>query len=282
MAVRGCLPLGAGNIFIAGMSMARIGLALWRKASPPPWAGPGALPSVAQVSKSARRGLSRRPQVWKPATQQTWKSALRWRGALHGRTISTTPTPILRSRAETRCHWIIPNVPRNPRLITPNPVIVRLRLPEWFFTHAHDLLGPTRTELFPRFQKVAQQVVRRRPDDGMNVIGHHHPLVEQIPALVKMPHRVRHETGDVRSPQMARASTTVQIPFYAAAKITRDILFGIGDGLSSSGKVIQSAQPFGLFALKFQQHLLGQGVGQTKRDEVRSPFALHVREVTSV
>src|ERR1035441_5915329 len=70
---------------------------------------------------------------------------------------------------------------------------------------------------------------------------------------------------------MTSARATVKIAFNLAAKVARNVFFGIHE----------PTQAFGLFALKIQQHFLGQRIGQAKRDKVGSPFALDVRQVTT-
>ena len=155
-------------------------------------------PAVSPMSQSAERGRIERvglaggARVWEPAIQQTRRSAL-----LGGP--SAAPAPIFRPDAETCGHGIVPDVAGNARLlvIIPDPVVIGFGLPEGFFTHTQDFLGAARGELLPRFQYVAQQVVWHGPDDSVCVVGHNDPFVQQIPALVKVPHRVSDEVRDV-------------------------------------------------------------------------------------
>ena len=137
--------------------------------------------------------MSRGWQVWKPATQQTGKSALQ------RNTPGAAPLPIFRTSAKAGCDGIVSDVAGNPRIlvIIPNPVIVRFRLPKRFLAHAQNSLGAARCELFPRFQNITQHLVRHRPDEGMTVIWHHNPIVQQIPGPVKVSQCVRDEIGNV-------------------------------------------------------------------------------------
>ena len=238
-------------------------------------------PAVSPISKSAGLSMSRDLRVWKPTTQQTWKSAPRWKMALRRRTPSAAPTPVLRSGAEAGSHGIVPDVAGNSRLliIIPNPVIVGFRLPERFFAHAQNLLGAARGELFPRFQNVAQQMVRHRPDDSVGVVGHYNPFMQQISALMKVSHRVSNKISDVGPAQVTSASALIKIAFHLAAKVARDFFFRIVNGFASLCDIVQSPQTFRLFVFKFQQHLLGQRVSQTKHNKIGSSFALHMRQV---
>ena len=238
-------------------------------------------PAVSPISKSAGLSMSRDLWAWKPATQQTWKSAPRWKTALRRRTPSAAPTPVLRSSAEAGYHWIIPDIAGNSRLliIIPNPVIVGFRLPEWFFTHAQNLLGAARGELFPRFQNVAQQVVRHRPDDGVGVVGHDNPFMQQIPAFMEVSHRVSDQISDVSPAQVTSPRALIKIAFHLTAKVACNFFFGIVNGFASLCEIVQSPQTFRLFVFKFQQHLLGQGVRQTKCNKIGSSLVLHMRQV---
>src|SRR6266480_1923854 len=173
-------------------------------------------PAVSPISKSAARVMPRGSRVWKPATRQTGKSALQ------RSTPGAAPAPIFRTGAKAGCDGIVSEVTGNPRLLVfiPNPVIVRFRLPERFFAHTQKFLGPARGELFPRFQNIAQHLIRHRPHDGMTVIWHHNPIVQQIPAPVKVSQRVRDEIGNVGPTQVTGAHASVKIAFYHAAKVT--------------------------------------------------------------
>src|SRR5258705_7488147 len=94
-------------------------------------------PAVSPTSKSAGRAKCSGPQVWKPATQQTWKSAL------PGSAPGAAPAPFFRAGAETSGHGIVSDVTRNPCLflVAPDPVVVGLRLPERLLAQAHKFLG---------------------------------------------------------------------------------------------------------------------------------------------
>jgi hypothetical protein len=224
-------------------------------------------PAVSPISKSAGLSMSCDLRIWKPALRRSAPS--------------TAPTPVFRSDAEAGCHGIVPDVAGNSHLliIIPNPMIVGFRLPERFFAHAQNLLGAARGKLFPRFQNVAQQVIRHRPDDSVGVVGHYNPFMQQIPALMKVSHRVSDKISDVGPAQVTSARALIKIAFHLAAKVARDFFFGIVNGFASLCEIVQSPQAFCLFVFKFQQHLLGQRVSQAKRNKIGSPFALHMRQV---
>jgi hypothetical protein len=238
-------------------------------------------PAVSPISKSAGLAMSYDLRVWKPATQQTWKSAPHWEPPLRRRSPSAAPAPVFRSGAEAGGHGIIPDVAGNsrPLVIIPDPMIVGFRLPERFFAHAQNLLGAARGELFPRFQNIAQQVVRHRPDDSVGVVGHDNPFMQQIPAFMKVSHRVSNQISDVSPAQVTSPGALIKVAFHFAAKVARDFFFGIVNSFASFYEIIQSPQAFRLFVFKFKQNLPGQRVGQAKCNEIGSSFALHMRQI---
>jgi hypothetical protein len=213
-------------------------------------------PAVSPISKSAWGARSCGLRVWKPAIQQTWKSTRR-RSAP-----GAAPAPFLRAAAESGRHRIVSDVAGNPRFLVraPNPVMVGFRLPERFFAHAHNFLGAARGKLVPRFQNVAQQ----------------------IPAVVKMPHRVGDDLGNIRSAQMTSTRTAIQVALNFSAKVARDFFFGVVNGFTSLRKIVQATHSFRFFPLELQPDFLGQRVGQSKRDKVGSAFALYMRKVAPV
>jgi hypothetical protein len=238
-------------------------------------------PAVSPISKSAGLSVSGDLWVWKSTIQQAWKSEPHWKPALQRSTPCAAPTPVFRSYAEASCHGIVPDIAENSRLliIIPNPVIVGFRLPERLFAHAQNLLGAARGELFPGFQNVAQQVVRHWPDDSVGVVRHYNPFMQQIPALMKVSHRVSHKISDVGPAQVTSAHALIKIAFHLAAKVARDFFFGIVYDFTSFCESVQSPQAFCFFKFKFQQHLPGQRVSQTKRNKIGRPFALHMRQI---
>src|SRR5437867_6622903 len=113
------------------------------------------------------------------------------------------------------------------------------------------------------------------------MIGHHDPLVQHVPAFVKMPQCVGNKIGNLRPSQMTSARAPVKIAFNLAAKIARDFFLGIVDGLAAAFKMLESTQPFSLFPFEVQQYFSRQRIGQTKRHEVGRALAFHMREVAA-
>src|SRR6266480_7650338 len=68
-------------------------------------------PAVSPISKSAARVMSRGWQVWKPATQQTGKSALQ------RSTPGAAPAPMFGTSAKAGCDGIVPDVAGDPRIL---------------------------------------------------------------------------------------------------------------------------------------------------------------------
>src|SRR2546427_5925834 len=80
---------------------------------------------------------------------------------------------------------------------------------------------------------------------------------------------------------MASTRSLIKVALDLATKITRDILFGVADVLTSLCQIPQSTKPFALFAFKLQQYFLGQRIRQTKRHEVGGAFPLDVWQIAA-
>ena len=129
-------------------------------------------PEVAQVSEPAVSPTSKpaeaanaghveifgRSQVWKPALQQTRRSALQIAMPC------AAPAPVFRPGAQAGLHRIIPDISCDATvlLFISNPMVVRFPLPKRFLPEAKNLFGLSRRILFPGFKHVRKQVIRHR------------------------------------------------------------------------------------------------------------------------
>src|SRR5438552_3627636 len=115
-----------------------------------------------------------------------WKSALRPRF-----TPRAAPAPIFRPGTQPSGDRIISNVPCNSGalIIIPHPMIKRFGLPETSFRQPENPLGPQRGELLPTLDEFTHNIVRHRPEQNVDMIGHHNPFPQDIALLVEKIHR---------------------------------------------------------------------------------------------
>ena len=57
----------------------------------------------------------------------------------------------------------------------------------------------------------------------MHVIGHHHPVPQQVAALVEVTHRAGDEVGDIGPAQVAGSNAAVEVAFQLPAKIASEL-----------------------------------------------------------
>jgi len=102
---------------------------------------------------------------------------------------SAAPMPIFRAGAEFGGDGIVRDVMGNsrPLLVVSNPVIVGFGLPERRVTQTEQFFGATGGKLFPGPENVAQQLIGRWPDHGMDMIGHDDPFPQQIAVWMEVP-----------------------------------------------------------------------------------------------
>ena len=74
-------------------------------------------------------------------------------------------------------------------------------------------------------QDVTQRVSRQRPDDYMDMIGHHHPCAQLVALLVEMSQRIGDEIGDVWFAQPTRAVSGIQQRLDLVAIPREQLLF---------------------------------------------------------
>ncbi len=231
--------------------------------------------AVSQVSKPADRGMFEAP----PHDRRS--------AGLETRATSTspraTPTPFFGSLAQTSRHWVSANVRPDSAflLVAPNPVVKRLGLPKRLLTQTQKLLRSPRAELLPRLHDVANQEIGHWPEDHMRVIGHHHPVIKHVTLLVEKSHRPGDQFGNLRSPQVAGTRAPIEVAFNLSSQIAGNFYFGFSYFFASRLRRLNAAQALGPFLFKPQQDLLGQRIGQPNGDEVGSPFAFDVRQITA-
>src|ERR1035437_4277436 len=142
------------------------------------------------------------------------------------------PAPVFRLRAQPRVHRIVPDILRNPPslLVVAHPVVKRLRLPESPLRQSQHSLRPQRSELLPTIHDLPHQMIWHRPHQNMYVVGHHHPLAEEIALFVEKPERSSHQVRDVRSAQVARARALVEVSLHLSAEVPLNDLLWVRCG----------------------------------------------------
>ena len=111
-------------------------------------------------------------------------------------------------------------------LIIANPVIERLWLPKRFAGAAENLVRFAGRVSLPTLHNLAQRVVWHRPENGVDVIGHHDPSVEAIALAIEEAQCSRGEIADFRPSEPAFAFALVQIRLQLAEVIPRFIVVG--------------------------------------------------------
>ena len=86
----------------------------------------------------------------------------------------------------------------------------------------------------------------------MNMVGHHHPVIQQILFAMKVPQRPGYHVRDLRSAQMAGTDILIEIPFQLSAEIAMNFF-----GLIRICICGQAPKGLGAFAFKPEQHFLG-------------------------
>ena len=155
-------------------------------------------------------------------------------------------------------------------------MVVRFTLPEGVTRFSQNQIRLARGVAFPTFQNLAQGEVRHWPEDQVDVVGHHDPVVQQIVVTMKVTERLGDHIGDVWPAQMTCTSTLIEMAFNLAAVFTVDFAERFRGCRS-----FQSPYGFGVFPLEAQQHLFRQRVGKSKRDEIRCSLPFDMRQVTA-
>ena len=86
----------------------------------------------------------------------------------------------------------------------------------------------------------------------MNVVGHHHPIIQQILLAVKMLNRPGNHVRDFGPPQMTFADALIEVPLHLAAQFAMDF-FGLPGGCVGR----ESAQSPGMFTLEARSTAFG-------------------------
>ncbi len=110
----------------------------------------------------------------------------------------------------------------------------------------------------------------------MNVIRHHHPVVEQITLATKMSECGSNHVRNCGSAEMTFAGAFVQIPLNLAPEFAVDLLCLLGRGFGR-----KLAQRLGVFLFEAKQHFFRQRIHEPEGDEVRRAFAFDVRQITA-
>ena len=245
-------------------------------------------PAVSQVSKPAcqARALRRRrfdypapihaQPVGKPAIPQAGKPALR---GLR-RVIGTAPTPVFGPGTQTGVHGIVPDISGNARLFLfrADPMIKVFSLPKRAFSQTNDLHGLSRAKLFPRLDYVPEQMAGHGPYDGMHMVWHDHPFLQQITLLMKMPQDISKHACNLFSPQMAYAHSPVKAVLQFSLKVARNFSSRINHAAFFS----QLSFRTDLFLFKLQQHFPGQGIRQSEGDKISSAFSFYMRQIAAI
>jgi len=110
----------------------------------------------------------------------------------------------------------------------------------------------------------------------MNVIWHHHPLIQQVLFSIVIEQCFCGNVCNSRPTEQAFAVSLIQITFNLSMQVTIDFF-----GRFTICICGQLAQCLGVFALKTQQDFSRQGIGKSKRDEIGSAFTFDVRQITA-
>ncbi len=87
----------------------------------------------------------------------------------------------------------------------------------------------------------------------MDVVGHYNPIMQNIPAFVKVSHGRDNEISYIWPPQMTAACTTVQMTLKRTIKIARNSFFRIINFFSARREAFEAPQALRFFSLQFQQ-----------------------------
>jgi len=195
-----------------------------------------------------------------------------------GAGMCAAPRPIFRARAEPCLDRIVHDICAEPHalFIVPNPVIVRLTLPEGFSQSRELLVRFVRGVGFPTVQDVAKDVLGPRPDYSMNMIGHDHPGMKVVAFTQEKVHRAGHKSGDFRLPQPACAATRIEVGFDLLGIPEKELLLLVpGERTFGRAGLLDDnfALPFELF-----DNLMREGISETKGDEISRAFAFKMRK----
>jgi hypothetical protein len=101
-----------------------------------------------------------------------------------------------------------------------NPVIVGFTLPEWLTSASEENVRLTRGETLPTPQYIPKQLIGHGPEDGVNMVGHDNPGIQEIPLIDKMANGAGDNVSDIGSAQPARPCALVEVPLDPTMVIT--------------------------------------------------------------
>src|SRR6185369_16238363 len=135
-------------------------------------------------------------------------------------------------------------------------------------------------EPFPAFDDFIQEMRAQRPDNDMDVIGHHHPRPKIIPLAVKKSERACHQLSDARllEPALPIARVEIRLDFLRVEPEQTPLSFR---GSILLGLLCCREQRLA-FRLILPQQFLRQSALQSERDEVRAALGANVREVSAI
>src|SRR6266516_1150575 len=203
-----------------------------------------------------------------------------WKPALYSCPIRTAPLPLFRFRAQASADRVVDRVGHATRMVVviPYQMVIRFALPELTRTAQH-FVGFLRGERFPTVQHAAQRFRRARPDDDMHVIGHDNPRSQFVTLAVKKLQRISHELSDFRLPKETVAVAGVEVSVDAGRIPTEQFLLLLpGERTFGGERVLEDLFAFLLEAAK---HLARKRARETESDEIRTAFALQVRQMVA-
>ena len=207
-----------------------------------------------------------------------WKSALP-----PSFTPRAAPAPIFRPGAQPRGDRIVSNVPCNSGalVIISHPMIKRFGLPETSCRQPEIPLCPQRGELLPTLHEFAHNIFRHRPEQNVDMIGHHNPFPQDITLLVEKPHRAGNKPANFGPAQMARSRSRIEVAFYLSEEFTVDGCLVVGRSAAQALGIVKGSKPLPSLAFVPQQHFSGQRIRQPERNEIIGPFPFHMRKIPS-
>jgi hypothetical protein len=205
-----------------------------------------------------------------------WKSALR----LPRR---AAPGPIFGARTQSCCHRIVSYVTRNscPFVGIPDPMIECFWLAKTSFGQSEHLFGTRGRELLPALHDVSQKEIRHWPKQNMDMVWHDNPFPQNVTLLVEEPKCADCQFSYFRSPQIARARSSIQIALNLSNEFAVDHLLGRRLSLICSLGVMKRSQVFRSLSFVAQQYLFRERVCQSKCDEVFCTLSLNMWKVAS-
>jgi len=100
-------------------------------------------------------------------------------------------------------------------------------------------------------------MVRHRPEEDMNVIGHHDPLTQNISLVIEEFQCTDDEVPDIRAAQVTGSRSLIEKAFYVAQEVPVDLCFIVMASVTETFRLSDSAKAFRPFAFVTHQNLFG-------------------------